>query len=140
MLMVKKVVSIGILIIVLSYLLVINKEFVFGIPTNNAIMKENNTARFFEGVEIQYETPEQREVIMEALQDMLALSEVKLRAKEYPDFYRKNKTIKIEQVINSFFVADDPKKALNNDFYKELCTETVRKILGELLDKLRVMK
>ena len=100
-------------------------------------MEENKTAHFFEGIEIQCETAEQREIIIEALNDMLTLSENELKKKEYPDTFRKGGRINIQQVIYSYFVPDDSKKSLDYNFYKELRTKEVRELIVKLLDKLR---
>jgi hypothetical protein len=97
-------------------------------------MKENNTAQFFEGVEIQYETERQGKVIIEALNDMLTLDEEKLRNKLYPDCCKEGVQVKLGGVLYSHFVPDAPGKALNDDFYKELKTEKVRKQIKKLLD------
>ncbi len=99
--------------------------------------KVNKTLSFFTGIELQYETPEQKEVIKQALRDMLTLSEEALRIKEYPDYLRKSGKIKIEEVIRSYFVPDDVKKTLNNQFYHELQNKEARELLQGLLDKLQ---
>ncbi|HHU82084.1 MAG TPA: hypothetical protein GXZ26_03690 [Firmicutes bacterium] len=100
-------------------------------------MKKNNTADFFEGIEIQYETKEQKAVIIEAIEDMLTLDAEDLRKKEYLDYFRKGEKIGIEQVIYSYFVPDDVKKTLGGDFYQELNTKEVKELLTKLLQKLR---
>lgn len=100
-------------------------------------MKENNTAYFFAGIELQYETVAQRGVIMEALNDMLTLSEGDLKKKEYRDCFGNEKKIKIEEVIYSYFVPDNSKKALNANFYQELQTKEVRQFIAKLLNRLQ---
>src|SRR5690554_1523344 len=100
-------------------------------------MKENKTAGFFDGIELQYETKEQKAVIIEALEDMLTLDAEDLRKKEYPDYFRKDEKISVEQVIYSYFVPDDAKKTLGDDFYQELSTKEVKELLTNLLLKLR---
>lgn len=100
-------------------------------------MKENKTAGFFDGIELQYETKEQKAVIIEALEDMLTLDAEDLRKKEYPDYFRKDEKISVEQVIYSYFVPDDAKKTLGDDFYQELSTKEVKELLTNLLQKLR---
>lgn len=99
-------------------------------------MKENKTADFFDGVELQYETEEQKAVIIEALEDMLSLDVEDLKKKEYPDYFRKGEKISIEQVIYSYFVPDDTKKTLGSDLYQELSTKEVKELLINLLQKL----
>jgi|GEM_PF-3505175 len=99
-------------------------------------MNENKTAGFFEGIEIQYETKEQKEVIIEVLEDMLTLDAEDLKKKEYPDYFRKGETIRIEEVIYSYFVPDDAKKTFSSDFYQELGTKKVKKVITNLLQKL----
>lgn len=100
-------------------------------------MKENKTAGFFAGVEIQYETEEQKGVIIEALEDMLTLDEEDLKKKEYPDYFRKGEKVNIEQVIYSYFVPDDAKKTLGSNFYQEVKTKEVQELLNNLLQRLR---
>lgn len=99
--------------------------------------KANKTLSFFTGIELQYETPEQEEVIKQALRDMLTLPIEVLKAQEYPDFLRKSGKIKIEEVIRSYFVPDDAKKTLSNQFYHELQSKEARELLQGLLDKLQ---
>jgi hypothetical protein len=97
-------------------------------------VKKNNTALFFDGVEIQYETEEQGKVIIEALNDMLTLDEEELNNKLYPDCCKTGKTVRIGGVIYSHFVPDSSGKVLNDDFYKELKTEEVREQIEKLLE------
>lgn len=99
-------------------------------------MNGNKTAGFFEGIEIQYETKEQKAVIIEVLEDMLTLDAEDLKKKEYPDYFRKGEKRSIEQVIYSYFVPDDAKKALGSDFYQELRTKEVKELITNLLQKL----
>lgn len=103
-------------------------------------MKENNTANFFAGIELQYETPLQRGVIIEALNDMLTLSEDELKKQEYMDYLGHKKKINIEELIYSYFVPDNSKKALNANFYQELQTKEVRQLLTKLLNRLLAEK
>jgi hypothetical protein len=97
---------------------------------------KNKTAEYLRGIEIQYETPEQRKVIQEALTDMLSLDEAMLKNKKYPDTFKKNYTIPLEEVIRHHFVPDDPRKTLGPDFYKDLKNPEVRKLIEELLSGL----
>ncbi len=99
-------------------------------------MKDNNTAHFFSGVEIQYETEEQKEVIVQVLRDLLTLEEEELRKREYPDSFRKGNKIEARQVIYHHFVPDEVGKRLNDDFYKEVATKEVRTRIINLLQKL----
>lgn len=103
-------------------------------------MKENNTANFFAGIELQYETSLQRGVIIEALNDMLTLSEDELKKQEYMDYLGYKKKIKIEELIYSYFVPDNSKKALNANFYQELQAKEVRQLLTKLLNRLLAEK
>ena len=99
-------------------------------------MKDNNTAHFFSGVEIQYETEEQKEVIVQVLRDLLTLEEEELRNKKYPDSFREGNKIEARQVIYHHFVPDEVGKRLNDDFYKEVATKEVRTLVINLLQKL----
>ncbi len=100
-------------------------------------MDDNNTAHFFQGIEIQCETIEQKKIIIEALNDMLILNEDELKNKEYPDCCKKGKKVKLYGVIYSHFVPGDSAKKLNDNFYKELKTIVVRKLIEKLLNELR---
>lgn len=99
-------------------------------------MKENNTALFFTGIEIQYETDEQKETIIQVLRDMLTLGEEELKKQEYPDYFRKGEKIEVRQVIYNHFVPDEAGKRLDDNFYKELITKEVRERIIDLLQKL----
>jgi hypothetical protein len=93
---------------------------------------KNRTAEYLSGIEIQYETPEQRKVIKEALTDMLSLDEAKLRNKKYPDTFKKDHTIPLEEVMRHHFVPDDYRKTPGPDFYRDLQNPEVRKLIEEL--------
>ena len=99
-------------------------------------MKENNTALFFTGIEIQYETDEQKEIIIQVLRDMLTLGEEELKKQEYPDCFRKGEKIEVRQVIYNHFVPNEAGKRLDDNFYKELITKEVRERIIDLLQKL----
>lgn len=99
-------------------------------------MKDNNTAQFFSGVEIQCETEEQKEVIVQVLRDLLTLEEEELRKQEYPDSFRKGNKIEARQIIDHHFVPDEVGKGLNDDFYTELATKEVRASIINLLQQL----
>ncbi|HBR30405.1 MAG TPA: hypothetical protein DD789_13310 [Firmicutes bacterium] len=99
-------------------------------------MKENNTVHFFSGVEIQCETEEQKEVIVQVLRDLLTLEEEELRKQEYPDSFRKGNKIEARQVIYHHFVPDEVGKRLDVDFYKEVAIKEVRTLVINLLQKL----
>lgn len=99
-------------------------------------MKENNTALFFTGIEIQYETDEQKETIIQVLRDMLTLGEEELKKQEYPDYFRKGEKIEVRQVIYNHFVPNEAGKRLDDNFYKELITKEVRERIIDLLQKL----
>lgn len=99
-------------------------------------MKGNNTALFFTGIEVQYETDEQKETIIQVLRDMLTLGEEELKKQEYPDYFRKGEKIEVRQVIYNHFVPDEAGKRLDDNFYKELITKEVRERIIDLLQKL----
>lgn len=124
-------------VIAFGYFLFVNKGLLSGDAASNGKTGDNRTAAFFGGIEIQYETEEQREVIIKALKDMLTLNEEELRKETYPDYFRNGQTIKLGQVIHNYFVPDDSKKALGEYFYQELQTEAVRELLWKLLDELQ---
>lgn len=119
-----------IIFIVILGITFINYHFIGG------KMKDNNTTDYFSGVEIQYETEEQREVIVQVLRDLLTLEEEELRKAEYPDSFRKGNKVKARQVIYQHFVPDEAEKRLDDNFYKDVTTKEVRTLIINLLQKL----
>ena len=61
-----------------------SRNNIYKLLFNGGKMKDNNTALFFTGIEIQYETEEQKEIIIQVLRDMLTLGEEELKNKNIP--------------------------------------------------------
>ena len=94
---------------------------------------ENETARYFNGVEIQYENESQRDVIVQLLNDILSLPEQELRTRTYPDYAGHTGVWHLPEIIPRYFVPDDSQKTLGDHLYSELKTSQVQvKIRGLL--------
>lgn len=130
-------IGVTLLVIAFGFFLFVNNRHLSENEASNVKTDDNRTAAFFEGIEIQYETEEQREVIIKVLKDMLTLDEEKLKKEKYPDHFRKGRTIELRQVILNHFVPDDSQKTFGENFYQELKTVKVRELLQELLDELQ---
>lgn len=99
-------------------------------------MKKSQTARYFDGVEVQYENKAQKDTIIQALNDILNLSEEDLKTKRYPDYAGRRDIWNLSVMISRYFVPDDPNKSLGDNLYRELKSnevqQKIKKIMGTL--------
>jgi hypothetical protein len=94
---------------------------------------ENQTAKYFRGVEVQYENSNSKRIIIRALNDILTLSEQELKAKRYPDYAGREENWDLPKLIYSYFVPDDSQKIMGKNLYKDLKTDEVQRILEDIL-------
>jgi hypothetical protein len=99
--------------------------------------QKNPVLDYFEGVEIQCENDSQRENIKIALNDILILAEEDLRSKRYADYSGKENQWDLPTLILRHFVPDRKGKSLGDNFYKDVKSEEVQKIIRSFLEKLQ---
>ena len=97
----------------------------------------NPVLNYFTNAELQYEGKEQKENIMQALTDILTLSEGQLNAKRYSDYTGKEKQWDLKELIKKHFVPDSSKKTLGNNFYHDIKTREVQDEVKKILDKMK---
>lgn len=98
--------------------------------------KKNQTARYFDGVELQYENDIQKETIIQVLNDILSMPAKELRKKKYPNYVMEKDVWNLPTIIYSYFIADDSQKTLGDDLYGELKDDEVQIKIKNLLESL----
>ena len=95
--------------------------------------QKNQTAQYFENIEIQYENSAQKDEIIRALKDMLSLDINQLKAQRYSDYSGREGQWTLTELLNRYFVPDDSSKVPGDNFFEEVQTPEVQKIIKELL-------
>lgn len=98
--------------------------------------KERQTAKYFNGVEVQYENDIQKETIVQVLNDILNMSGEELRRKKYPNYVGEKDAWYLPKIIYSYFVTDDSQKTLGDNLYSEIKTDEVQIKIKKLLESL----
>ena len=98
--------------------------------------KKNQTARYFDEVEVQYENDIQKETIIQVLNDILSMPGEELRRKKYPNYVGEKDVWDLPKIIYGYFVADDSQKTLGDDLYSEVKTDEVQIKIKKLLKSL----
>lgn len=98
--------------------------------------KENQTARYFDGVEVQYENDIQKETIIQVLNDILNMPAEELRKKKYPNYVGENDAWNLPTIIYGYCIADDSQKTLGDDLYSEVKDDEVQIKIKKLLESL----
>ncbi len=96
---------------------------------------ENPVFDYFSKAEIQYEGKEQEDNIVQALKDILTLSESELREKRYSDYSGKPGQWDLQTLVLKHFVPDKPEKTLGKNFYRDVKAEEVQVEVKKLLER-----
>lgn len=99
--------------------------------------KDNPVFDYFQNAELQCEGKEQRENIVTALNDILNLSEEKLKVKRYKDYSGKENDWDLSMLIYRHFVPDNNGDSLGNDFYHDIKSEEVQKEIRKILERIK---
>ncbi len=95
---------------------------------------------FFKNAELQYETEQQKESILTALDDILNLSllkEEELRNKKYPNYTGEENQWDLPTLINRYFVPADQNITLGNNFYTQIKRKEVYEQIAEILSEIQ---
>ena len=109
----------------------------------DSINRNNQAAdeiyEFFLNAEIQYETEQQKESIITALNDILNfdLSVEELKNKKYPDYTGKPNQWDLPTLINKYFVPADKNITLGKNFYNQLRKKRVYDTIQEIVIMLK---
>jgi len=87
--------------------------------------------------EIQYETDEQKRIIINVLNDMLSLSSEELKNKKYPNYSNQIDTWDLPTVIERYFVPNNDTLLFEEDFYSNIKTNEVQEIIKDLIVHLK---
>jgi hypothetical protein len=99
----------------------------------NIEMQEDELFNCFENVEIQYETEEQRENILSALNDILYLSVEELKNKKYKNYVGEMNKWDLETLIYRHFISDTKDMKFGDDFYNNLKSKEVQEQVEKLI-------
>jgi hypothetical protein len=102
----------------------------------NNDLQEDELFYYFENVEIQYETEEQRENILSALNDIIYLSVEELKNKRYKNYMGEMNKWNLETLINSHFIPDNKNKKLGDNFYDKLKRKEVQEQVEKIMTSL----
>ncbi len=116
-----------ILIVILSMLMSCN--------TNTKNNQTDDVLEFFTKSELQYETEQQKESIITALNDILNLdlSEDELKNKKYPNYTGEEKQWDLPTLINKYFVPADQNITLGDNFYTKFKRKEIQEQIQEIL-------
>ena len=97
---------------------------------------ENPVLNYFSKAEIQYEDKAQEDNIIQALKDILTLSESELKERRYCDYTGKPGQWDLQTLILRHFVPDNTEKTLGKNFYRDVKTDEVQVEVKKLLDRI----
>jgi inorganic pyrophosphatase/exopolyphosphatase len=106
------------------------------ISCNRADEDGNAVLEYLTGAEIQYETEEQKQNIVQALRDMSELSAEELSRKRYKDYSGKPGGWDLQTLLYRHVVPKKQEDTLGADFYEELKSKRVKEGIERLLDEL----
>lgn len=97
---------------------------------------ENQVLNYFNNVELQYDGRLQEETIIEALNDLLNLSEEQLKLKKYKDYSGLENQWDLPTLIYKYFVPDKESKTLGKNFYKDVKAKEVQERIKKILSQI----
>jgi hypothetical protein len=98
--------------------------------------RPNPVADYFDNVELQCETETQRQVVIGALGDILALGSNELGTRRYPDYRGTPDALDLPALITRHFVPDAAGKSLGPHFYHDVKSPRAQRLVRRLLDRL----
>ena len=99
--------------------------------------KATQTYNYFCNAEIQYETDFQKNVIIEAINDLMKLDSIELKSKRYSNYNQKGEFWNITELINRYFVPGKEGMTLGDNFFFEVRDDEVQEILFKILKDLQ---
>lgn len=100
-------------------------------------LQKDEFLKYFENVEIQYETETQKESILTVLNDILNLSADELKNKKYPNYTGKENQWDLPTLINRYFVPADKNTTLEFFFYTKIKRKEVQEQIEKILANLQ---
>lgn len=114
--------------------------FIFSLGSCQEDKSPTKTYLYFYNAEIQYETDFQKDVITEALNDMIRLDSIRLKAKRYSNYNQKGDYWTINELVYKYFVPDESSKTLDENFFSELNSSEVRSLLKKFESEIKTIK
>ncbi len=99
-------------------------------------MKENDTEKYLKNIELQYETEEQKQEIIKALNHVLSLDEKELQKQRYKDYQGKANSWDLSTLMYKYMVPNSSGSVIGANFYKDLKSDKAQKMILEILKKL----
>ena len=99
--------------------------------------KATQTYNYFCNAEIQYETEFQKDVLIEAINDLIKLDSTQLKSKRYSNYNQEGEFWDITELINKYFVPEKNGITLGDNFFIEVRDKEVQELLIKFLNDLR---
>jgi len=96
---------------------------------------DNKVMNYLNNAELQYEGEVQEENLITAMNDILNLSEEQLKLKKYKDYSGQENQWDLPTLIYKHFVPAKEGKTLGDNFYHDVKTKEVQKIIKKFLDQ-----
>ena len=97
--------------------------------------KRSPVADYFDHAELQCETDQQRESVVAALNDALALPAAELRARRYPDYTGREGQWDFATLLSRYLVPDRPGRQLGDDIYRAVTSPAGRRVVRDFLHR-----
>jgi len=100
--------------------------------------EENSVVSFFDGAELQIETPDQVQELQRALQDMLELPEDELRERRYADYQMNEGKWTLAEILSAYFLQEKP---IDLDrIYSDASENAAKTVIKERLEALKSLE
>jgi hypothetical protein len=111
--------------------------FILLMPALCLADSSNPVLAYLRDAELQYEGEEQKENIRIALQDMITLDEKELAKRRYKDYQGQPDQWDLPTLIYRHFVPGGKVNSLGNNFFRDVTSDEVRRILQKFLKRLK---
>ena len=98
--------------------------------------ESNPVFEYLNNSEVQCENKEQRETLRAAMNDIMTLSGGELEAKKYSDYRGRKNQWDLPTLLVRHFLPDDTSKTLGENFYRDIKSPEMKKLVGELSRRL----
>ncbi|MEA1874921.1 MAG: hypothetical protein U9N51_10925 [Bacteroidota bacterium] len=115
--------------------------FIIAVTLTACNNQTDDAYEFFKTAELQYETEQQKESIITALNDILNLSlskEEELRNKRYPNYTGEKEQWDLLTLLNRYFVPAEQNITLGDNFYTQIKRKEVYEQIDEILEVLLI--
>jgi len=97
----------------------------------------NQVLRYFENAEIQCETEDQKNSIINALNDILTLDTAELKEKRYADYRGQKGEWTIQVLLYHYFVPDAQSKIPGDNFFNDIKSDDLRDKIKSIIIEIK---